>query len=215
MTALCHLRSKQMTKARSKNEQKRKQILEAATVLFTEKGYASTSMDLIANQAQVSKQTVYSHFGNKDELFGAAIKQKCDAFQMVDFDTCYSKPAKEILLDLAHRFFAMIVSKEAVAVHKICAFEAESYPQVAQTFFNEGPNRVCSAVTQLMDAFVERKILAIPDTHFAAFQFLNMVKGEAWMRIEYDIEQKIAQEDINRYIESCVDLFLRGYQVET
>lgn len=212
MTPLCHLRSKQMAKVRSKNEQKRKQILEAATLLFTEKGYASTSMDLIANQAQVSKQTVYSHFGNKDELFGAAIKQKCDAFQLVDFELCQNKSPKEVLLELSHRFFTMIVSKEAVAVHKICAFEAKSYPQVAETFFSEGPNRVCGAVTQLMDNFVERGVLSIPDTRFAAFQLLHMIKGEAWMRIEYDIAPKLSQEDIDHYIENCVDLFLRGYQ---
>ena len=32
---------------------------------------------MIAKEAGVSKQTVYSHFGNKDELFTAAIEQKC------------------------------------------------------------------------------------------------------------------------------------------
>ena len=55
-----------MVNVRSKSESKRKQILDAATILFTEQGYSSTSMDLIAKNANVSKQTVYSHFGNKD-----------------------------------------------------------------------------------------------------------------------------------------------------
>ena len=54
------------------SEAKRQGILEAATRLFTEQGYDGTSVDDIAAEAGVSKQTVYSHFGNKEKLFGAA-----------------------------------------------------------------------------------------------------------------------------------------------
>ena len=64
-----------MVNIRSKSESKSKQILDAATLLFTEQGYSSTSMDLIAKHANVSKQTVYSDFGNKAELFAASIKK--------------------------------------------------------------------------------------------------------------------------------------------
>src|SRR5690349_15966702 len=44
-------------------------IKEAATGLFLEKGYQATSMDEIAAAAQVSKQTIYTHFVNKEALF--------------------------------------------------------------------------------------------------------------------------------------------------
>ena len=66
-----------MNKPRTKREEKRKLIIAAATDLFSELGFAQTSMDKIAKKAGVSKQTVYSHFGSKDELFGGAISRKC------------------------------------------------------------------------------------------------------------------------------------------
>ena len=56
---------------------KREAILEAATRVFFESGYADASMDEIAREAGVSKQTVYSHFGAKEALFGAFIRDNC------------------------------------------------------------------------------------------------------------------------------------------
>src|SRR5579872_2455618 len=44
-------------------------IREAAAGLFLERGYQATSMDEIAARAGVSKQTIYTHFPNKEVLF--------------------------------------------------------------------------------------------------------------------------------------------------
>ena len=57
---------------------KRDAILEAAARVFFESGYAAASMDEIAREAGVSKQTVYSHFGAKEALFGAFIRDNCE-----------------------------------------------------------------------------------------------------------------------------------------
>ncbi len=44
-------------------------IREAAARLFLQKGYPATSMDDVAAAARVSKQTIYTHFATKEELF--------------------------------------------------------------------------------------------------------------------------------------------------
>ena len=200
-----------MANVRSKSESKRKQILVAATLLFTEQGYSSTSMDLIAKNAGVSKQTVYSHFGSKDELFAASIKQKCDSYQMTEssLDTA-SEPA-EILFILAKRFLAMLTSKEALAIHKICAYESKSYPQISELFYQEGPERIVNDVAKLMAEFDNKQQLIIPEAKFAALQFLNMVKGECWMRLEFNTKKQISESEINRYLDSSIAMFIKGY----
>ncbi len=58
-----------------KSEAKRAAILAAAAAQFLEKGFGGSSMDSIATEASVSKQTVYAHFGGKAQLFGAIIRQ--------------------------------------------------------------------------------------------------------------------------------------------
>src|SRR5580704_9434914 len=52
-----------------RSDRKRRVILEAATARFLRSGYAGTSMDEIAADAAVSKQTVYKHFDDKERLF--------------------------------------------------------------------------------------------------------------------------------------------------
>ncbi|WP_077283618.1 TetR/AcrR family transcriptional regulator [Cognaticolwellia aestuarii] len=200
-----------MANVRSKSESKRKQILVAATLLFTEQGYSSTSMDLIAKNAGVSKQTVYSHFGSKDELFAASIKQKCDSYQMTEISLDTASEPAEILFVLAKRFLAMLTSKEALAIHKICAYESKSYPQISELFYQEGPERIVNDVAKLMAEFDNKQQLIIPEAKFAALQFLNMVKGECWMRLEFNTKKQISESEINRYLDSSIAMFIKGY----
>lgn len=49
-------------------------ILEAAEILFAEKGFDAVSMSAIAKLANTSKPNIYHHFKNKSELYLAIIK---------------------------------------------------------------------------------------------------------------------------------------------
>jgi AcrR family transcriptional regulator len=55
--------------------EKREQILQGAIQVFLQRGYAGTSMDQVATIANVSKQTIYSHFQDKEGLFTALIER--------------------------------------------------------------------------------------------------------------------------------------------
>ena len=50
-------------------QETRSALLEAASRLFTTRGWAATGMRDIAGLAGVATETVYSHFGSKSELF--------------------------------------------------------------------------------------------------------------------------------------------------
>ncbi|MBC7997762.1 MAG: TetR/AcrR family transcriptional regulator [Leptolyngbya sp.] len=53
---------------------KRNQIIEAAIECFVDLGYEGTSMKAVAERAGVIKQTIYSHFENKEQLFKSVIQ---------------------------------------------------------------------------------------------------------------------------------------------
>jgi TetR/AcrR family transcriptional regulator len=55
-------------KEREKQARK-KAILDAASRIFQEKGYQSTTMNKIAEEAELSRATLYIYFKNKDDLF--------------------------------------------------------------------------------------------------------------------------------------------------
>ena len=55
-------------KERDKSK-KREAILEGAQDVFINMGFEAASMDKVAEQAGVSKRTVYNHFGSKEKLY--------------------------------------------------------------------------------------------------------------------------------------------------
>src|SRR5689334_2408675 len=54
---------------------RRDQLLDVAQRVFTERGYAPTSMDDVAEAAGVTKPVLYDHFGSKDGLLAAVIER--------------------------------------------------------------------------------------------------------------------------------------------
>lgn len=64
-------------KAPAKRDAKRSQraILDAAVTEFAEHGHAGARIDAIADRAGVSKPMIYSYFGDKDELYAAALRE--------------------------------------------------------------------------------------------------------------------------------------------
>jgi AcrR family transcriptional regulator len=58
-------------KAQSRETQD--QIVEAARVLFIERGYSGTSIDSIAKEAGVAPETVYAQFGNKKAILSRVV----------------------------------------------------------------------------------------------------------------------------------------------
>ena len=61
---------------RVKSEEKRLAILEAAKSVFLERGYGSASMAEVSARVGGSKQTLYSYFASKEDLFVAVMIEK-------------------------------------------------------------------------------------------------------------------------------------------
>lgn len=200
-----------MNKPVSRSEEKRASILAAAKDLFCEQGFTAVTMDQIAKDAGVSKQTVYSHFGNKNDLFAAAIEQKCIALQLPGRDLPENVTAREALGMVAERFTALILSDDSIQVHRTCVSESVTNPDVSRIFYQTGPSVVIREVSVILAELTQRHLLRVPEPRFAAFQFLYMLHGEARMHREYNIESDLTDEYIQQYTLSCIDMFLRAY----
>ena len=61
-----------VTRAESK-ERTRQRLLAEAQRLFRERGYAATSLEQIAEAAEVTKGAIYGHFASKEDLLLSAI----------------------------------------------------------------------------------------------------------------------------------------------
>jgi AcrR family transcriptional regulator len=60
---------------RRKTDPTRQQIIDAAFEMFWRSGFRRTSMDRIADRADLTKRTVYAYFRSKDDLLAAVLAQ--------------------------------------------------------------------------------------------------------------------------------------------
>lgn len=201
---------------RPKDLGKRAAILEAAKRMFTQLGFDGASMDQIASEAGVSKLTVYSHFGDKEALFGAAVKSHCET-QLPSslFEPSSATPLRERLLTIARAFYAMITSPEAVAGHRMLCTPQLAGTPLSQLFWEAGPHRVHASFGTLLERRVAAGELDIdsgdPDAiHRASAQFFALLKGEPHAMLVFGCcADKPA--DIETHLIASVELFLRAY----
>jgi AcrR family transcriptional regulator len=57
-----------------KKAQTRRRLLEAARVVFAQRGFAASSLDAVAEEAGLTKGAVYSNFANKEDLVLAVLE---------------------------------------------------------------------------------------------------------------------------------------------
>lgn len=65
------------------SQNKRQQILDAAYVIFSRKGYHRATVDEIIALADTGKGTVYNYFTNKEQLFYTLIKERSAPFEII------------------------------------------------------------------------------------------------------------------------------------
>ena len=92
--------------ARQLSPEKTAAILDGATRIFLEEGYAGTTMDRVAAAAGVSKPTIYSHFQDKEGLFNALMAQMVQRMQWAksaqNLRQSASEPPEVVLRRLAN-----------------------------------------------------------------------------------------------------------------
>ncbi len=197
---------------RPKDLGKRAAILDVAKRLFSQHGFDGVSMDQIAAEAGVSKLTVYSHFGDKESLFSSAIRAKCEEqLPSALFLAGLEGSLREQLTAIAHGFFLLITSEEAIAMHRMMMAPGTGDTHVRELFWQAGPQQVKDAFGDFLRSRVARDELHIPDIARAASQFLCLIKGELHMQMLCGMCCDAPVGHVERHIDATVDLFLRAY----
>ncbi len=191
---------------------KRAAIIDAAGCAFITDGFAGATMDQIAALAGVSKLTLYRHFGSKEELFGAALKTKCDELMDPEtLDQARALPLRDGLVNVARAFLNLIIAPECIAIHRVLCVEAERNPGLAKLFFQNAILYTKAKVIAFLTHYVDRGELRIADIEMAAWDLLSLVKTRPHMSVLLGIQQ-VAPADIDRHVAHCVDLVLVAWR---
>jgi AcrR family transcriptional regulator len=170
-------------------------------------------MDTIAREAGVSKATVYAHFGSKEELFGAVIERECeryfDRFSAGELDP---RDVRASLTILGRRFLELILSPDAIALHRIIVGEVTRFPMLGEVFWRAGPERERVQIEGFLRSAAAAGALTLPDPRLAAEQFVTLVRADVQLRQLLRLEATPGDREIEIVVEGAVGTFIRAFQ---
>jgi TetR/AcrR family transcriptional repressor of mexJK operon len=192
---------------------KAESILAAAKRTFLASGFGTVSMDTIAREAGVSKATVYAHFAGKEELFGAVIGRECGLY-FARFSAGELDPVnlRASLAVLGRRYLELVLSPDAIALHRIILGEVTRFPGLGEVFWRAGPERQRLQIEAFLESAVASGTLSVPDARLAAEQFVSLVRGEIQLRQLLLLEAKAGEAEIHAVVEGAVDTFIRAFE---
>ncbi|GAN82636.1 TetR/AcrR family transcriptional regulator [Novacetimonas hansenii] len=192
---------------------KRAQILEGAARIFAEHGYEGASMSCIARNAGVSKGTLYNYFDSKAVLFCAFIEQ-CTReklplmFRRIDEGANMA----ESLEHVARALIQLITSPLSLMLNRIIISEAGNFPELAKTFWTNGPQKATSILAAWLARAPQSSLLDVPDPTFAAEQFYALCQTHIAGRARMQLPVDTSPEHIDFIAHSAVRVFLNTYQ---
>jgi TetR/AcrR family transcriptional regulator, mexJK operon transcriptional repressor len=160
---------------------KQRAILAAAEDAFLRGGYAWVTMDDIADQSGVAKQTVYAHFGSKEALFVELVTSMTrEAGNPVYADHPAIESLEDLTKTLEHtlgRQLDIVLTPRLLQLRRLVIGEVPRFPALARALAENGPHRAIEAIAVLLTEVSHRGLMAVPDPLEAAAQLNWLVMG--------------------------------------
>ncbi|PPK62744.1 TetR/AcrR family transcriptional regulator [Actinokineospora auranticolor] len=190
-------------------------ILEAATTTFLDNGFRGTSMDAVARVADVSKQTVYQHFGDKERLFVEMVRRAVNAVaDAVSAGIGQLGSGDDLTADLhafATRQLTAVLQPRVLALRRLVTAEACRFPELGQAFFDQGPGRTMTGLTARFAELAHDGRLDLDDPSTAASDFNWLVMAAPVNEAMLLGRTAFPAEDIALVANRAVATFMRAY----
>ena len=137
-------------------EERPGEILDAATTVFGEQGFARARLEDVAKRAGVSKGTLYLYFDSKEALFREMVRRNVVSLVAAAEAKYLHHPgtARDALTELVRGWWQLLGNKEAACIHRLVGAELSSFPELGRFYFEE----VIARTHRLIAALVARGV---------------------------------------------------------
>jgi AcrR family transcriptional regulator len=195
---------------RRRKAERPQEILEAAFVEFSRNGYATTTLDQIAERAGVTKGTIYVYFESKEHLFISMVREITKgATEIVHgmFESHDGSTADLLRAQFSFIYQHIVEDKRRREVVRMLIAEAPRFPELTDRYHEE-ILRPCldmlrAAIQRGVDRGEIRKssIIDSPQVIMAPIALVDL-----WMMM-FDDRQPL---DLKTYFDAHLELVLNG-----
>jgi len=207
MTELTEIRT---DPRRRRKAERPKEILDAAFTEFSRNGYATTTLDRIAERAGVTKGTIYVYFDNKEHLFISMVREVTNAtLQTVQemFETHAGSTAELLRAQFSFIYQHIVEDRRRREVVRMLIAEAPRFPELADRYYDEILQPCLELLRQAIQRGMDRgeirrsSIVDSPQVVIAPIALFDL-----WLMMFGDRQPL----DLKAYFDAHLDLVLNG-----
>lgn len=188
---------------------KRERVVAAASKLFLDEGYGATGMDAIAEEARVSKATVYSYYADKSSLFADVMLRMCEeAGGHLEVEALIGGSPEDTLRAIAlHGLRRILASIRRQILQRVVA-ESREFPELGKKFWETGPGRIQGILTRYLEDAKRRGMLDIDDAARVAARLVGQITGLYLLPMLAGVRNPPSEAEIRRDVDEIVAEFV-------
>ncbi len=192
---------------------RREEIVAVAEAVFLAQGFTETTMRDVAARAGASKETLYRHFGSKEELFAEVVSNRARGLRgRLDADFERPNALAAVLRDLGVNLLDAMTSPEVTSLLRIVVAEAPRDPAIGRIFYSLGPERTRERLTEFLEAARVRGEFTGDRPGLAASIFLGAVTSQAHTaRLVLQDLPPMIRAEIEERVDEIVAMFMLHY----
>ena len=158
-TASVSVEDAPLSKREQQKEAKRLAMVDAALAVFSRVGFAAARMDHVAEEAGVSKGTVYLYFDSKEHLFEEMVKAKMLPM-LNEVAGNISQPASsatERLKSYLKFFYQKVLNSDRRQIMRLILAEGPNFPHLAEFYHTNVLSRGQALVNSIIEEGIRSK----------------------------------------------------------
>jgi TetR/AcrR family transcriptional repressor of mexJK operon len=192
------------------------ELAKVAERLFLKHGFSNTTMQMIASEAEASKETLYRHFSNKEALFAELISAKAADISGPQSALARDEPPPAALFELGMNLMQTLAKGESSFLFNMVVADANRAPDLAKIFYDRGPGTTLKRLTTYLRSATQRGQLRCPDPRRAAKLFLGAVVSHHHLHcLIGQPAGPVSATEIRTHVEAAVEMFLSHFADQT
>lgn len=182
-------------------------ILQAAEHFFLRKGYARTTLAQVAAAARIGNTTLYKRYRNKEELFAAVLQRSVELAVNRLQDVPRGGTKSERLREAGIAMGQSALSREVIAIMRISAAEAETFPNIARMGYSLGFD---ASVTHAAKAIAGSELPAdVAAAIAAATRFVELALHPLELQGMFGVDLAQLHLRIEPSVDEAIDMLVR------
>jgi len=193
----------------ARKAQRRADIVDAALRVFSRDGFAGSKIDAVADEAGISKGTLYLYFESKEELFKAMVIDKMlPVFDEAEaLSVQLTDSAEERTRVLIRFFYQKVLNSDRRHIMRLILAEGPNFPELTAFYHQNILSRGEAMVQSVLDYGMERGEFRTVTGHGLLKNVMAGAIAASMWKIVFDAHQPI---DLDAYCETHIDLLLGG-----